>query len=215
MWCSSPILQGNADKSQIYSSKNLPLRPPPPRSSIRRPAPLPNIDTTTTSNPPVSVKSPVPMLPPRRPAPTPDVDALATADANQIKPKPPVRTRKKKFATFEPSSRQSEFVELSTSDIIMEGGGDREDLKIVKEKNGVNERGKVCGGDPVCHLAGDAERKLEADEDGASDDGGIDDSEQAGAEELVGDGWELVAAEEDDHSVSNGEEDSSPPILPR
>ena len=62
------------------------------------------------------------------------------------KPKPPVRTRKKKFHIAEdvPPSRQSEFVEISTSDIVVETGDDGE-MRVVSEDvpSAETEQGKM------------------------------------------------------------------------
>ncbi len=58
------------------------------------------------------------------------------------KPKPPVRTRKKKFASVEEvrqPPRQSEFVELSTSDIIVDCN-DGGEVRVVSD--GVMDKSK-------------------------------------------------------------------------
>ena len=67
------------------------------------------------------------------PSPTNPIPAIETVSYK--KPKPPIRTRKKKFATEDVKqvSRQSEFVELSTSDIIVD-----EDQSMIRSSSPVN-----------------------------------------------------------------------------
>ena len=100
-------------RSPVRQKKNFPERPPPPKFAQRKIAP----------------DSPSEILMQRRPF---EIDKAIQ------KPKPPVRTRKRKFIQSEdgkspqPSIRQSEFVELSTSDVIVDCGdqGDGE-IKVV------------------------------------------------------------------------------------
>ncbi len=52
------------------------------------------------------------------------------------KPKPTIRTRKKKFISADDvnqNSRQSEFVELSTSDVVIEYGNQEDEVRMVKQ----------------------------------------------------------------------------------
>ena len=61
-----------------------------------------------------------------------------TDHSSSKKPKPPIRTRKKKFITDEElmqNSRQSEFVELSTSDIVIEHENQGEEVRLVEDVN--------------------------------------------------------------------------------
>ncbi len=64
-------------------------------------------------------------------------------DAQQ-KPKPPIRARKKKFIPTEDAKqlpRRSEFIELSTSDIVVDRGGvvpdEAEEIMLQEEKEEV------------------------------------------------------------------------------
>lgn len=102
------------------------------------------IDYCTHSSP-ARHKSSDKVTPPQRPPPPkfrtvtsqPDIGTNSTPlDVSSKKPKPPIRTRtrKKKFIAEDPIQklRQSEFVELSTSDVLAEPGGQEEENHAVE-----------------------------------------------------------------------------------
>ena len=124
---------------------------------------------------------------------------------------------------YEPT-RQSEFVELSTSDIIIECGPNGEDLKVIFEKNCSGGLRNPVGGSSGSPASGDGEVKREESDDEAVEGeevgGGHElESEQANVEELDRDGWEVIQAESaptvEESSPHNSEENSSPSPLHR
>ena len=97
---------------------------------------------------PARQKSVDKVIPPQRPPP-PKIKAFASQqelginfmssvqtplDVNNKKPKPPIRTRKKKYITedLQQNSRQSEFVELSTSDAVVEYQN-QDEVRVVEQ----------------------------------------------------------------------------------
>ena len=117
-------------------------------------------------------------------------------------------------------ARQSEFVELSASDIMECGPGAGEDLKVVFEKNRSGYPMEIVEEDP---LPGNDVLETGEDRRGGSDDEGIGadqegggavqelDLEQAKVAELDRDGWEVIQA--DAAQVEGGDiEEQSPPM---
>ena len=117
---------------------------------------------------------------------------------------------------MESSARQSEFVELSASDIIVDCGGEGEDLKVIHEKEHLDIAGKGIGGTSVLGLAGVIQQKLDEEE---GDGGGSgEEAERVQAEELDKDGWDVIPADaaamvEDDHNNSSDEDYPNSPSL--
>jgi len=151
---------------------------------------------------------------------------ITTIELPQHKPRPMARSRKKKHAppAYDPA-RQSEFVELSASDILMEcGPGVGEDVKVVFEKNLPGGPKKIIDEDP---LPGTDVLDTGIEGKGGSDDEGIGveqlgggavldlDSEQAKVAELDRDGWEVIQADAAHMEMGRDMEDHSPPALQR
>lgn len=86
-----------------------------------------------TGSPPKPVRPPPPKYVPRRTVP--HAVSIDSVDISSQKPKPPVRTRKKKFFTTDDVKhpRQSEFVELSTSDIIVDVSSPGGEVRVVSD----------------------------------------------------------------------------------
>lgn len=111
-------------------------------------------------------------------------------------------------------------MELSTSDIIVECGGDGEDLKVICDKDRLDDTGKASSSLPVHRLVSGIEKRLECDGGGGGGDSG-EDAELAKDEELDRDGWEVIPADaaasmvEEDCISSDGEGQSSPSFMQR
>ena len=84
------------------------------------------------------MRPPPPRYVPRKALPhATSVDSAV--ESTNAKPKPPIRTRKKKFFTTDDvrHPRQSEFVELSTSDVVVDTSSPTGELHVVPMATGV------------------------------------------------------------------------------
>ena len=148
-----------------------PQRPPPPKFR------------TVTSQPDISTNSITPSV-----------------DVSSKKPKPPIRTRtrKKKFFAEEArqNSRQSEFVELSTSDVVVELVGQEEEIRAVEPVETTQEN----------RLDTVTEDKLPEENEENVEDERQEDGKPSAVEEieLDRDDWEVIsdgAAEDESRQV--------------
>ncbi len=142
-----------------------------------------------------------------------------------------IRTRKKKHAPapmYDPT-RQSEFVELSASDIIVECGPESEDLKVIFEKNRPGGPKKIVEDSPPDGGSTLREDTVEVGHEEGSDDEGIGgegngygghelESEHDKVAELDRDGWEVIQAESaptEDTTTTLYSEETSPSLQQR
>lgn len=85
-------------------------------------------------SPPKPVRPPPPKYVPRKALPhVASLDSAIQIGTVGAKPKPPIRTRKKKFFTTDDVKppRQSEFVELSTSDIVVDASSPSGEVRVL------------------------------------------------------------------------------------
>lgn len=182
---SSPVRQRSLDKNS--PPKQLPQRPPPPKIALRKAATLKETVSPTRNFQNHSF----------------DVEHSIS------KPKPPIRTRKKKFFATESVKhpmRQSEFVELSTSDIIVDFGNQGDEIRIVPNV--------TVSSTTVESVSPEQQQMVTVTEDVVVEEvGGVEDEEEMVEDaekktpkeiDLDRDDWEVIAAAEDsDTAVMN------------
>lgn len=120
-------------------------------------------------------------------------------ETTSLKPKPPIRTRKKKFFTTDDvkQPRQSEFVELSTSDIVVEvdSSSPAGEVRVVPSAAA----GVESQEQDATTLAGVLEEREEGEEEGSDTD-----RRNGGEFDLDKDEWEVIpdsAAGDDSRKV--------------
>lgn len=176
---SSPVRQ---------KSKDLPQRPPPPKLMPRKNISLAesaDVSTLKTLAAEMSVDSTTKT----------SVDEKNSAQ----KPKPPIRTRKKKFCSAEETRqlpRQSEFVELSTSDIVIDASGG---IHIA----GSTEQGVDAINTLVEDKVQEGEEEKEANSEVVGDDSESD-KRTANEIELDKDEWEVIPDDATNEGSSKG-----------
>lgn len=144
-------------------------------------------------------RPPPPKLVPRKAAFQTDFHASTSVDQHvdnsSKRPKPPIRTRKKKFITTEDVKqppRQSEFVELSTSDIIVDFGSQGGEIRIVSDAAGKELKDQEKKMDTLIEDKSQEDRDREEVESGECDEKADSDPEKRTEDDLDKDEWEVI-----------------------